>query len=90
MRAELRSQGLLSYALFDFDFSVRWPPEADRRDCRLPYHRAWGTFNLVMDVAQGEYDYDPFAFDVGVLGAVFCKFTQVSVINLLFNLDVFH
>lgn len=77
MREVLRSEGLLSYALFDFDFSIQWPPEADRTTCRLPYYKAWGSFNLVMDVAQGEFDYNPFVFDVGVLGTVFCRFTQV-------------
>lgn len=76
-RQDLRSEGLLLYALFDFDFSVQWPPEKDRIACRLPYNKAWGSFNLVKDVSQGEFDYNPFIFDVGVLGVVFCKFTQV-------------
>ncbi|PPQ72391.1 hypothetical protein CVT26_006751 [Gymnopilus dilepis] len=82
MRQELRSKGLLSYVIFDFDFSIQWPSELDRTTCRLPYYRAWGSFNLVTDVAQGEFDYNPFIFDVGVLGALFCKFAQHLTGNL--------
>ncbi|KAF8909771.1 kinase-like domain-containing protein [Gymnopilus junonius] len=72
IRAELRSKEMLSYAVFDFDFSVILPPEVDRTKYRLPYERSWGTFNYTMDTAQGEFDYNPFVLDVGILGVRFC------------------
>ncbi|KAF8909768.1 hypothetical protein CPB84DRAFT_1765442 [Gymnopilus junonius] len=76
VRANLRSQGLLLYALFDFDFSVMLPLEGDRTKYRLPYVRSWGTFNCTMDTAQGEFDYNPFVMDVGTMGVRFCKHYQ--------------
>lgn len=79
IRADLRSKGMLSYAVFDFDFSVMLPPEADRTKYRLPYQRSWGTFNYTMDTAQGEFDYNPFVLDVGILGVRFCSDYQVSI-----------
>ncbi|PPR07282.1 LOW QUALITY PROTEIN: hypothetical protein CVT26_012442 [Gymnopilus dilepis] len=48
MRPSLRAQRLLSYAIFDFDYSIMLPPGADRMSYRLPYQRSWGTFNTTM------------------------------------------
>ncbi len=62
----------MAYCLFDFDFSVQFPPSTPLERCRLltdvvvsatPYQP--------LDFAAGEYDYDPFAFDVGCLGNMF-------------------
>jgi hypothetical protein len=80
VRSELRSDGKLIYALFDFDISIMAPPDAKKGEYRLPYHMSWwGSFNQPMDTAQGEFDYDPFAFDVGMLGSEFCQVYQVTI-----------
>ncbi|KAJ3506405.1 hypothetical protein NLJ89_g6885 [Agrocybe chaxingu] len=76
-RTKLRSAGLLSYALFDFDISVIVPPTVSKSDFRLPYRMSWdGSYNQPFDTAQGEFDYDPFAFDVGTMGREFCRYYQ--------------
>ena len=80
VRSELRSDGKLIYALFDFDISIMAPSDAKKGEYRLPYHMSWwGSFNQPMDTAQGEFDYDPFAFDVGMLGSEFCQVYQVTI-----------
>ncbi|KAF8905818.1 kinase-like domain-containing protein [Gymnopilus junonius] len=76
IRRDLCSKQRLSYALFDFDFSVILPADSDRREYRLPYKRSWGSCCRVYDTAQGEFDYNPFVFDVGNMGAVFCYIYQ--------------
>lgn len=77
---EVRSDGKLIYALFDFDISIMAPSDAKKGEYRLPYHMSWwGSFNQPMDTAQGEFDYDPFAFDVGMLGSEFCQVYQVTI-----------
>ena len=81
IREDLRAQGLLQYAMFDFDHSILVPPGIDQGHYRLPYERSWGTFTRINDTAQGEFDYDPFSFDVGNLGALFCSSYQVSLCN---------
>ncbi|KAF8909769.1 hypothetical protein CPB84DRAFT_1943115, partial [Gymnopilus junonius] len=78
IRVNLRSKGMLSYAVFDFDFSVMLSPEADRKVYRLPYQRSWGAFNYTMDTAQSEFDYNPFVLDVGILGVRFCLDYQLA------------
>lgn len=77
-RIDLRKTRSLRYALYDYDFSVMLPPEANRKEFRLPHERSWGTFNLSNDTAGGEYDYDPFAFDVGALGVNLCDMHGVG------------
>ncbi|KAJ3490807.1 hypothetical protein NLJ89_g11404 [Agrocybe chaxingu] len=70
-RKQLRLRGQLEYAMFDFDFSIMFPPILDRALCRLPYRKAWeAAWIRPYDTSQGEFDYDPFAFDVGTLGFV--------------------
>ncbi|KAF8909770.1 kinase-like domain-containing protein [Gymnopilus junonius] len=71
-RADLRSKKMLSYAIFDFDFSTMLAPEADKKKCRLPYRRSWGTFNFTNDTTQGEFDFNPFVLDIGALGVRLC------------------
>ncbi|TFK69662.1 hypothetical protein BDN72DRAFT_596420 [Pluteus cervinus] len=74
-RIGLRSRGLLTYALFDFGLSI--PPSVDNTTYRLPYQLSWdGSEMQPNDTAQGEFDYDPFAFDIGTLGNVFCRTFQ--------------
>ncbi|CAA7268456.1 unnamed protein product [Cyclocybe aegerita] len=73
-RVKLRSAGNLSYAIFDFDVSVMVPPDVEKSEFRLPYKMSWcGSYNHPFDTAQGEFDYDPFAYDVGTMGREFCQ-----------------
>ncbi|KAH9480222.1 hypothetical protein JR316_0006820 [Psilocybe cubensis] len=78
IRRELRSQDRLLYAIFDFDQSIKLPHGVDRSQFRLPYYKSWGTYNVVSDTAQGEYDFNPFIFDVGALGVIFCRRFQLN------------
>ncbi|KAF8481432.1 kinase-like domain-containing protein [Gautieria morchelliformis] len=74
MRRTLRRDGHLVYAIIDFDISIMFPPTATREECRLPSNLSWdGAYDQPHDTKQGELDYDPFAFDVGCLGVLFCK-----------------
>ncbi|KAF8067477.1 other/AgaK1 protein kinase [Lyophyllum atratum] len=74
LRQSLRSQNRLTYALFDFDCSTMFPQSYTLEECRLPYQRSWRTLYLQVpsDTSHGEPDFDPFAFDVGMLGVMFC------------------
>ncbi|KAF8072163.1 kinase-like domain-containing protein [Lyophyllum atratum] len=69
-RIHLRSNGQLTYALFDFDLATKFPETWTLDECRLPYQKSWqGTPGCVpLDTCQGEFDFDPFAWDVGSLG----------------------
>ena len=78
MRRTLRRDGHLAYAIIDFDISIVFPPTATREECRLPSNLSFdGAPNQPHDTRQGELDYDPFAFDVGCLGVLFCEEFQV-------------
>ncbi len=69
----------MKYALFDFNLALMLPESAPRASFRLP--RKGGFFaslDAPLDLDQGEYDYDPFAFDVGCLGIMFEEFFRVS------------
>ncbi len=79
LRSAMREDGRMKYALFDFDLAWVLPASTPRASCRLP--RKGGFFaslNAPPDLDQGEYDYDPFAFDVGCLGIMFHDFFRVS------------
>lgn len=55
--------GSLSYAMFDFNISILVPLY------RLPYQMSfWATYHSPNDTSQGEFDYDPFVYDVGTMG----------------------
>jgi hypothetical protein len=78
LRRKLRRDGHLVYAIMDFDISMIFPPTATRDECRLPSRMSWiGGQSQPHDTRQGELDYDPFAFDVGCLGVLFCRDFQV-------------
>jgi hypothetical protein len=82
LRQASRREGRLVYAMFDFDVSFIFPSSSTLEQRRLPYHLSWwGTFSPLHDTAQGELDYDPFAFDVGVLGVLFCHNFQVGPLD---------
>ncbi|KAG6809441.1 hypothetical protein H0H92_000251, partial [Tricholoma furcatifolium] len=72
-RSCMRQQGQLTYALFDFDLSTKFPSSWSDEQCRLPYYESWkGTVGLIPpDTWSGELDFDPFALDVGALGMIF-------------------
>ncbi len=60
--------------MFDFDLSIRMPESV----WLLPASYTWITVGpWPHDAAQGEYMYDPFAYDVALLGIVFCQAFQV-------------
>ncbi|KAJ3525162.1 hypothetical protein NMY22_g10690 [Coprinellus aureogranulatus] len=77
-RSQLSKDGLLLFALYDFDISVVFPKEAERSKCRLPSERScegpWPK--PTWDTSHGEIDYDPFAYDVGCMGLLFCTWVQ--------------
>ncbi|KAG5351019.1 hypothetical protein C0989_008274 [Termitomyces sp. Mn162] len=73
-RRSLRLQGRVTYAFYDFDCSTMFPPSVPLEECRLPSQVSYNTlYNQVPgDTLQGEIDFNPFAFDVGMLGVMFC------------------
>ncbi|KAG5352557.1 hypothetical protein C0989_001775 [Termitomyces sp. Mn162] len=74
-RASLRNQGKLTYALFDFGHSTMFPRSVHINECRLPSYISFCTYPLQRpdDTHQGEIDFNPFAFDVGMMGVLFCE-----------------
>ncbi|KAG6893229.1 hypothetical protein C0992_010822, partial [Termitomyces sp. T32_za158] len=52
-----------------------FPPSKSLEDCRLPSHLSFNTLyeQVPGDTFQGEFDFNPFAFDVGMLGVMFCQ-----------------
>ena len=84
LRRSHLAAGLLSYALIDFDLSIMLPPDVQPGTLKLPRKESWvGTYGP-SDTSQGEFDYDPFAYDVGTLGIVFCEFYQVRRMSRCF------
>ncbi|KAJ3929723.1 MAG: kinase-like domain-containing protein [Lentinula lateritia] len=65
----------LEFAIIDFDFAMIIPGNKNGKD-RLPSTLAWMQEYSALDVAQGELVYDPFKYDVGVLGVMFCEMLQ--------------
>ncbi|XP_006462230.1 hypothetical protein AGABI2DRAFT_119089 [Agaricus bisporus var. bisporus H97] len=72
-RERLQWSNQLTYCLFDFDISMMLPADTDQVQCRFPYKLSWdGSGYQPRDTSQGEFDYNPFAYDVGTLGRVLC------------------
>ncbi len=69
------------YALMDYDQSIQLPQECSLRNCRRPASES--TFGAEIyrpeDCASGEPTYNPFAFDVAMLGNVFRFHFSVSL-----------
>ena len=81
-RATLRKQGKALYALMDFNLSIMAPTDIKRNQYRRSYRDSLdGTWPQPFDTAAGEFDYNPFAFDVACLGVVFCLRYQVSIFD---------
>lgn len=61
------------YALMDYDQSVILPADTDIRTCRRPSAESLYGHDVYkpLDAALGEPTYNPFAFDVGMLGNIF-------------------
>ncbi len=66
----------LAFAIIDLDFAIIVPVSKHGKD-RLPSSLAWMQEYSALDVTQGELVYDPFKYDVGVLGVMFCEILQV-------------
>ena len=77
-RSEKSAQGKLRYAIIDYDVSIMVPPGISREEYTLPYFKAWiGTWSSQpYDILQAEYEYKPFAFDVGCAGVELCNLFQ--------------
>jgi hypothetical protein len=87
VRRRLQWSNELDYCLFDFNISMMPPPDTDGARCRLPYNLSWdGSFCQPDDTSQGEFDYNPFAYDVGTLGRVLCVEYQVILLALPFTM----
>ncbi len=73
-------QKYLRYALNDFNVSLIFPPEVSLRDFRIPsYLSSWGIDDRPYGVLEGEVDFNPFLYDVGCLGILFCEEFQVRL-----------
>lgn len=65
--------------------SVIFPQHIPLRDCRLPTEAAMegGSRYGPFDMHYGEYDYDPFAYDVACLGNLFRTYYAVSLFQYM-------
>ena len=65
----------------DYDQSIQLPPEVSLRDCRRPSDEAYSGWDLYKpdDLCNGQAEYNPFAFDVGMLGNLFRVHLSVSI-----------
>ena len=77
---EHRGRADVVYAFMDYDQSIQLPLDVSLKDCRRPADEAchgW-DFYKPLDVWLGEPHYNPFAFDVGMLGNMFRVYLSVS------------
>ncbi|KAF8639003.1 hypothetical protein AX16_010402, partial [Volvariella volvacea WC 439] len=75
MTRQLRTSGKMLYALIDFSLAKRLEPGCDRLPSEESFVGPSYEYHP-QDTAHGEYDYDPFAYDVGLLGYTFCRAFQ--------------
>ncbi|OJT03961.1 hypothetical protein TRAPUB_5354, partial [Trametes pubescens] len=68
-----RSPSDVHYCLFDFDISHIFPRDAPLSVCRRPSAESYeGALSYhPFDTSCGEYDYNPFAYDVACLGNLY-------------------
>ena len=61
------------YSLMDYDQSIQLPQDVSLKHCRRPANEAWAGADWYnpSDIYLGEPHYNPFAFDVGMLGNLF-------------------
>ncbi|KAM5531272.1 hypothetical protein V8D89_015073 [Ganoderma adspersum] len=76
-----RKRGDTLYALMDYDQSIHLPEVTSVKHCHRPAHEAWVGSDVYKpdDVCLGEPTYNPFAFDVGMLGNMFRVYFSVAV-----------
>ncbi|KAH8092586.1 kinase-like domain-containing protein [Cristinia sonorae] len=73
----LKHRRQLQCVIMDFNISIIAPPSADLRSYRLPYTTSFaGAYLQPPDVHQGEFEYNPFAFDVAAMGILLCHYFQ--------------
>ncbi|KAF8910399.1 hypothetical protein CPB85DRAFT_1182406, partial [Mucidula mucida] len=78
VRNEMQKSRTIDYAWFDFGYSVLLPKMTPLESVKLHWRAAYfGTWERPPDVAQGEYEYNPFAYDVGSVGRILCVEFQV-------------
>lgn len=77
------------YCLFDFDISLIFPCDAPLHACRRPANESYGGAPPYhpLDASCGEYDYDPFAFDVGCLGNLYRTYFSVCRVPFMYRSD---
>ncbi|OJT06795.1 hypothetical protein TRAPUB_2352 [Trametes pubescens] len=75
-----RSPSDVHYCLFDFDISHIFPRDAPLSVCRRPSAESYeGALSYhPFDTSCGEYDYNPFAYDVACLGNLYKVHLSVS------------
>ena len=78
VRKQLRSEGHLTYAIFDIDLSLMLPSGKPLSEYCLPIDVSFsGALYKPWGVAKAQLDFNPFACDVGCLGTRFCQSFQV-------------
>ncbi|KAH8092593.1 hypothetical protein BXZ70DRAFT_950601 [Cristinia sonorae] len=66
--------GRIECGMMDFSLAIIAPQTADVKSYSLPYGFAWaGSWPQPHDIDQGEFEYNPFAFDVASLGILFSQ-----------------
>ena len=75
-RRDNLSNNQVRYCLIDFDVSMILPDNVKRLPCTYAYCAP--PFLHPKDIDAGEYDYDPYAFDVACLGYCFVSKFDVS------------
>ena len=91
--SELRREDHVRYAFMDYDQSIQLPLDVSVKECRRPSSEAWvgWDFYKPLDVWLGESRYNPFAFDVGMLGNMFRVYLAVRMRpNPSFTLSPIH
>ncbi|KAI0686860.1 hypothetical protein C8T65DRAFT_143101 [Cerioporus squamosus] len=69
------------YCLFDFNLSMQFPLDMPLRECRVVTKNCIFSHSpyMPLDTCFGEYDYDPFAYDVAFLGNMFrARFATIA------------
>ncbi|KAF9461809.1 hypothetical protein BDZ94DRAFT_1310301 [Collybia nuda] len=77
MRPNLRRDGRAKYALYDFDLSRIVPAGIDRLSYK-DFPILTDELDLLDDFLLGQYDFDPFACDVALLGLSLVQITGVG------------
>ncbi|KAF8886812.1 hypothetical protein BD779DRAFT_608479 [Infundibulicybe gibba] len=74
-KSSYRASPHARYCLFDFDLSLIVPKDVERLPSALA--TVGSPYNHPQDINQGEFDYDPFAYDVASMGNMLARFDYV-------------